>query len=183
MANTTSVKRVKKKDEPVNLRKETQEARQLRTVKKQQELNKASYQDLYSMEARKGNTPGTSLSKGAMQAARIAGKEAEKEFKADPKNTFKKDYVDALDKYVDAAKAKAAREYAAEERRETRGYNKGGDVKSKAFKPCAGCPTPAKCKAAGKCLMKEGKAKTAKKGAPKGPTVMIAIVMPKKGKK
>jgi hypothetical protein len=28
----------------------------------------------------------------------------------------------------------------------------------KAFKPCEGCPTPAKCKAAGKCLAKEGKA-------------------------
>lgn len=179
MANTTSVKRVKKKDEPVNLRKETHAARQLKTVKKQQELNKASYQDLYSMEARKNNIPGTSLSKGAMQAARFAGKEAEKEFKADPKNTFKKDYVDALDKYVDAAKAKAAREYAAEERRETRGYNKGGAVKSKAFKPCAACPSPAKCKAAGKCLAK----KMAKGGAPKGPTVMIAIAMPKKGKK
>ena len=27
----------------------------------------------------------------------------------------------------------------------------------KAFKPCEGCPTPAKCKAAGKCLAKEGK--------------------------
>lgn len=24
----------------------------------------------------------------------------------------------------------------------------------KPFKPCAGCPTPAKCKKAGKCLMK-----------------------------
>ena len=23
------------------------------------------------------------------------------------------------------------------------------------FKPCAGCPTPAKCKAAGKCLAKK----------------------------
>jgi len=28
----------------------------------------------------------------------------------------------------------------------------------KAFKPCEGCPTPAKCKAAGKCMAKEGKA-------------------------
>jgi hypothetical protein len=28
----------------------------------------------------------------------------------------------------------------------------------KAFKPCEGCPTPAKCKSAGKCLAKEGKA-------------------------
>ena len=27
----------------------------------------------------------------------------------------------------------------------------------KAFKPCEGCPTPAKCKAAGKCLANEGK--------------------------
>ena len=27
----------------------------------------------------------------------------------------------------------------------------------KAFKPCEGCPTPAKCKAAGKCMAKEGK--------------------------
>lgn len=51
---------------------------------------------------------------------------------------------------------------------------------AKAFKPCAGCPTPAKCKAAGKCLMKEGKTKMSKGGAPKGPTVMIAIAMPKK---
>jgi hypothetical protein len=31
---------------------------------------------------------------------------------------------------------------------------KGGAVK-KAFKPCANCPTPAKCKAAGKCLAKK----------------------------
>jgi hypothetical protein len=51
---------------------------------------------------------------------------------------------------------------------------------AKTFKPCAGCPTPAKCKAAGKCLMKEGSKKMAKGGAPKGPTVMIAIAVPKK---
>ena len=37
---------------------------------------------------------------------------------------------------------------------------KGGRAKSKikakkpGFKPCAGCPSPAKCKAAGKCLKK-----------------------------
>jgi hypothetical protein len=47
---------------------------------------------------------------------------------------------------------------------------------AKEFKPCAGCPTPAKCKAAGKCLAK----KMAKGGTPKGPTVMIAIAVPKK---
>jgi len=37
-------------------------------------------------------------------------------------------------------------------------YAKGGMVGS--FKPCAGCPSPAKCKAAGKCMMKaKGKGK------------------------
>jgi len=36
------------------------------------------------------------------------------------------------------------------------GYmNKGGMAAPK-FKPCAGCPTPAKCTAAGKCLKKSG---------------------------
>lgn len=29
-------------------------------------------------------------------------------------------------------------------------YQKGGMV----FKPCAKCPSPAKCKAAGKCMLK-----------------------------
>jgi hypothetical protein len=57
---------------------------------------------------------------------------------------------------------------------------------AKAFKPCAGCPSPAKCKAAGKCLMKENK--KSKGGMPKaGPSVMVAIAIPKakakKGKK
>lgn len=32
-------------------------------------------------------------------------------------------------------------------------YKKGGMV----FKPCASCPTPAKCKAAGKCAAKAKK--------------------------
>lgn len=32
-------------------------------------------------------------------------------------------------------------------------YQKGGMV----FKPCAGCPAPAKCRAAGKCLKKAAK--------------------------
>jgi hypothetical protein len=44
-------------------------------------------------------------------------------------------------------------------------YNKGGMVKkykkggAVAFKPCKGCPTPAKCKKAGKCLAKASKKK------------------------
>lgn len=29
----------------------------------------------------------------------------------------------------------------------------------KTFKPCAGCPTPSKCKAAGKCMGKMSKMK------------------------
>ena len=47
---------------------------------------------------------------------------------------------------------------------------KGGAVKG--FKPCAACPSPAKCKAAGKCL----KAKMAKGGAAsKKPVIAIMI--------
>ena len=34
--------------------------------------------------------------------------------------------------------------------RDAMSYKKGGMV----FKPCAGCPSPAKCRAAGKCAMK-----------------------------
>ena len=30
-------------------------------------------------------------------------------------------------------------------------------MKAKPFKPCPGCPTPAKCKAAGKCMAKAKK--------------------------
>ena len=41
----------------------------------------------------------------------------------------------------------------------------------KSFKPCEGCPSPAKCKAAGKCMAKEGKGKAA---------IAIMIGMPKK---
>ena len=54
---------------------------------------------------------------------------------------------------------------------------KGGMVK-KDFKPCEGCPTPAKCKAAGKCMAKESK------GGKPAFAVMIAVGKPaaKKGK-
>lgn len=47
----------------------------------------------------------------------------------------------------------------------------------KAFKPCEGCPTPAKCKAAGKCMAKEGK------GKPMGVAIMIGVAKPMKAKK
>ena len=50
----------------------------------------------------------------------------------------------------------------------------------KAFKPCEGCPTPAKCKAAGKCMAKESKESKGSKGA-KTPAVaiMIGVAKPK----
>jgi hypothetical protein len=65
-------------------------------------------------------------------------------------------------------------------------YAKGGAVKG--FKPCPGCPTPAKCKKAGKCLMKE-KAKMPSKGSKKASAGMLVIPVrlakppAKKGKK
>ena len=45
------------------------------------------------------------------------------------------------------------------------------------MKICASCPTPAKCKKAGKCLM----SKMAKGGLGKlkAPSIMVAIAMPK----
>jgi hypothetical protein len=51
------------------------------------------------------------------------------------------------------------------------------------MKTCAGCPNPAACKKAGKCLMAEKK--MAKGGAVKGKkpaAVAIMIAMPAKGK-
>jgi len=42
----------------------------------------------------------------------------------------------------------------------TMAYKKGGKV----FKPCAGCPSPAKCKKAGKCLAKAAPKKKMKSG-------------------
>jgi hypothetical protein len=47
----------------------------------------------------------------------------------------------------------------------------------KAFKTCEGCPTPAKCKAAGKCLAKEGK------GGKPTIAIMIGVGKPMKAKK
>jgi hypothetical protein len=35
----------------------------------------------------------------------------------------------------------------------------------KEFKPCAGCPTPGKCKKAGMCMMKESRAPMPKRGS------------------
>lgn len=52
----------------------------------------------------------------------------------------------------------------------------------KAFKPCAGCPSPAKCKAAGKCLMKD-KAMAGKSTKDGGIAIIIAAAKPMKKKK
>jgi len=46
----------------------------------------------------------------------------------------------------------------------------------KTFKPCEGCPTPAKCKAAGKC-MAEGK------GGKGALVIMVGMAKPTKAKK
>ena len=79
----------------------------------------------------------------------------------------------AAQERMDAAAAKKKKE--AEDKTK---MAKGGAVK-KAFKPCEGCPSPAKCKAAGKCL----KAKMAKGGkVGKTPVLAIMIGMPKASK-
>lgn len=75
-------------------------------------------------------------------------------------------------------KASKAKEKAAEEAKKKTEMAKGGVVKK--FKPCATCPSPAKCKAAGKCLAKK-MAKGGKVG--KSPVVAIMIGVPKAGTK
>lgn len=69
-----------------------------------------------------------------------------------------------------AASTKDIREEAnrSVEEKKMLGYAKGGAVKK--FKPCSQCPSPAKCKAAGKCL-----AKTPSKGSKKAMTGMLVI--------
>lgn len=54
---------------------------------------------------------------------------------------------------------------------------------AKKFMPCEGCPSPAACKKAGKCMMKSEKANKPARGKDKGVSVLIAVAMPKKGKK
>jgi hypothetical protein len=51
--------------------------------------------------------------------------------------------------------------------------------KKKSFKLCAGCPTPSKCKAAGKCLMK-GKAMAGKATEDGGIAIIISAAKPTK---
>ncbi len=83
----------------------------------------------------------------------------------------------AAQERMDAAAAKKKKEKEAEEKTK---MAKGGSVKG--FKPCEGCPSPAKCKAAGKCL----KAKMAKGGsASKKPVlaIMIGVGKPMPAKK
>jgi hypothetical protein len=53
----------------------------------------------------------------------------------------------------------------------------------KAFKPCEGCPTPAKCKAAGKCLAKEGKGKPMVAIMTRPAVLAIGVGKPMKAKK
>jgi hypothetical protein len=46
---------------------------------------------------------------------------------------------------------KRSQEMDAAKRKAVSGYKDGGKV----FKPCPGCPSPAKCKAMGKCMKKK----------------------------
>ncbi len=48
------------------------------------------------------------------------------------------------------------------------------------MKTCANCPTPAKCKKAGKCL--KGNYAKGGMGKLKAPSIVVAIAMPKAGK-
>ena len=93
-----------------------------------------------------------------------------------------------IEKYK-ASKAKEKEKEEAEKK-----MAKGGDVKG--FKPCAACPSKAKCKAAGKCLAKKmakggtvpGKGKVVKSGPKadktgKTPLLAIMIGIPKVKKK
>lgn len=53
----------------------------------------------------------------------------------------------------------------------------------KPFKPCAGCPSPSKCKAAGKCMAKD-KAMGGKMGKDGAIAIIISAAKPmKKAKK
>ncbi len=96
---------------------------------------------------------------------------------------------DEIEKY----KASKAREKEKEEE-DKKKMAKGGAVKG--FKPCAACPSPAKCKAAGKCLKTKmakggtvpGKGKVVKSGSKaaktgKTPLLAIMIGVPKAAKK
>lgn len=52
---------------------------------------------------------------------------------------------------------------------------------AKKFMPCEGCPSPAACKKAGKCLM-SNKANKPKRGGKGEVAIMIAVGMPAKKK-
>ena len=89
-------------------------------------------------------------------------------------NIFKRAYENVMGTPEENKKAKEEIERykaskAKEEEEKKKKMAKGGDVKG--FKPCASCPSKAKCKAAGKCLAK----KMAKGGAAKKPVLAIMI--------
>lgn len=54
---------------------------------------------------------------------------------------------------------------------------------AKKFMPCEGCPSPAACKKAGKCMMKADKANKPVRGAKGSVAIMVAVGMPKGKKK
>jgi hypothetical protein len=54
---------------------------------------------------------------------------------------------------------------------------------AKKFMPCEDCPSPAACKKAGKCMMTSSKAKKPQRGGKQALAIMVAVGVPKKGKK
>jgi hypothetical protein len=108
-------------------------------------------------------------------------------------NIFKRAYENVMGTPEENKKAKEEIEKykaskAKEEEEKKKKMAKGGDVKG--FKPCAGCPSKAKCKAAGKCMAKKMAAggKVTKSGskaakAGKAPFLAIMIGVPKTKKK
>jgi hypothetical protein len=113
-------------------------------------------------------------------------------------NIFKRAYENVMGTPEQNKKAKEEIERykasKAKEKEKEKEMAKGGDVKK--FKPCAACPSPAKCKAAGKCLAKKmakggtvpGKGKVVKSGSKadktgKTPLLAIMIGVPKAKKK
>jgi len=54
---------------------------------------------------------------------------------------------------------------------------------AKKFMPCEGCPSPAACKKAGKCMIANSKSNKPQRGGKQALAIMVAVGVPKKGKK
>lgn len=124
--------------------------------------------------------PAKELKKIKEEANRRALEESRKQYKEDAKRKFVKDIGESANR----SSVVSGAQITANELDRSTAYNKGGAVKKGKVMPatkmkmCEGCPSPAACKKAGKCLMKD-KANKPQRGA-KGMAVLIAVGMPKK---